>query len=78
MGRVSAFTSNAAYESDEDSELGLNTEYVDNQTTREVMDISGVVRTRCMNYSEEGSYPLCEFLDVENVENYINWLLYLR
>jgi hypothetical protein len=77
MGRVSAFVSNTCDVSDDD-ESEINTAYMHTRATHEVVEIAGVLRNRCTGYAEEGSYNLCEFLDTSNVENFVNWLLYVR
>ena len=77
MGKVSAFTSNT-YNASDDDVLEVDTAYMSTHSTQRVMEIAGILRNRCIEYAEEGSYDLCEFLDTGNVENFVNWLLYFR
>lgn len=32
------------------------------------------IRKELFNYSEEGCYPLCEYLSHEDLENYVEWV----
>lgn len=40
-----------------------------------LLDTSIMLRKRLIEYADEGSYPLCEYLDIDNVEIYLEWLL---
>lgn len=40
-----------------------------------VMNTAILLRSRLIQYAEDNSYPLCEFLDLENVYNFIQWIL---
>jgi hypothetical protein len=33
------------------------------------------IKCALINYSIESGLPLCEYLDIENVKNYVKWLL---
>ena len=33
------------------------------------------IKCSLINYSMESGLPLCEYLDIENVKNYVRWLL---
>lgn len=36
-----------------------------------------IIRTQLIEYSQNGAYPLCEYLDIENTTNFTKWLLKL-
>lgn len=36
-----------------------------------------IIRTQLIDYSQNGAYPLCEYLDIENTTNFTKWLLKL-
>ena len=40
-----------------------------------LIDTAFLIRNRLIRYTEEGAYPLCEFLDYDNVENFLRWVL---
>jgi hypothetical protein len=77
MGKFS-FLSSGTYETSDDDEMEMDTTQMHAHTRQTVLEIAGVLRSRCIQYAEEGSYDLCEFLDSDNVENFVNWLLYVR
>lgn len=74
MGKFS-FVPSGTYETSDDDELEMDTTQIHAHARRTVLEIAGVLRSRCIQYAEEGSYDLCEFLDINNVENFVNWLL---
>lgn len=39
-------------------------------------DTAFILQQRLIEYAMENNWPLCEFLDLENVENFIQWMLY--
>jgi len=41
-------------------------------------DTACILQQRLIAYAEENNWPLCEFLDLENVENFIHWILAKR
>ena len=77
MGKFS-FLSSGTYDTSDDDEIEVDTTRMHAHTRQTVLEIAGVLRSRCIQYTEEGSYNLCEFLDRNNVENFVNWLLYVR
>ena len=76
MGKVALFTDAGLCEPEEENapDPGHDRE----QCNQQVRDVAAIIRLRCLQYAEEEAYPLCEFLDNSNVENYVNWLLYNR
>ena len=36
---------------------------------------SNNIREYIFDYVRENSLPICEFLDIDNMKNYINWLI---
>jgi hypothetical protein len=38
-------------------------------------ETSMIIRDKILQYTDTNFYPLCEYLNIDNVENYINWLL---
>ena len=38
-------------------------------------ETSMIIRHKILEYTDTNFYPLCEYLNIDNVENYINWLL---
>jgi len=34
-----------------------------------------LIRQKILEYVNDGVYPLCEYLSIDNVENYVKWLL---
>jgi len=40
-----------------------------------IEETAEIIRERFINYADNCSLPLCEFLDFLNVENYLKWLL---
>lgn len=56
-------------------EVPEDPEYERRLEEEKIMDTAILLRTRLIDYAEHGAYPLCEFLDIENVENYVRWVL---
>ena len=72
MGRVLVITSeNSGYDSDTEQ----TTKSKWSEKKQNILDLSTLIRERLIQYSEEGSYPLCEFLDYHNIHNYVTWIL---
>lgn len=40
-----------------------------------ILNTSILLRERLIQYADDCAYPLCEFLDIENIENYVRWIL---
>ena len=34
-----------------------------------------IIRNKILEYTDNNFYPLCEYLNFDNIENYIKWLL---
>jgi len=64
------------YEYDNDSEeeyeyqCDLAEEYV-----QKIENVSNQIKYALIKYSEESGFPLCEYLDIDNVKNFVIWLL---
>ena len=39
------------------------------------IETANIIRKQFLDLAEEGHYPICEFLDIHNVENFIHWIL---
>ena len=66
----------AMYETQEDTP---NTEYDSFQNTEGndeyLVDTSVILRANLIEYAQKGAFPLCEHLDIQNVHNFVIWLL---
>ena len=40
------------------------------------IETSFLIHKRLMQFVEEGAYPLCEFLDVESIDDFVQWILF--
>ena len=40
-----------------------------------ISETSMIIRNKILEYTNNNFYPLCEYLNFDNVENYIKWLL---
>lgn len=47
----------------------------DNDVDKKIVDLSYDIREALFDYTNNTSYPLCEYLDIENMINYIKWVL---
>lgn len=72
---------NVFYEQmDNGKEMEVETEINDDKHILEqeenyIIDTTLLLRRRLLDYVDDEAWPLCEFLDFSNVENYIMWLL---
>jgi hypothetical protein len=57
-------------EIEEETFVDLEEEY-----DEKLNNLSFKIKCALINYSQDSGYPLCEYLDIENVKNYIKWLL---
>ena len=53
---------------------------LDEQFKKEISNLymsetSMIIHNKILEYADTNFYPLCEYLNIDNVENYINWLL---
>lgn len=60
----------------EPPEVHEDPEYKRQLEEEKIIDTSVLLRDRLMDYTEHGAYPLCEFLDINNVKNYVRWVLH--
>ena len=40
-----------------------------------LLDTVFILRDNLMKYTDDCVIPLCEYLDINNVENYLNWVV---
>ena len=40
-----------------------------------IVDTTNLIKQNILEYVDNGGYPLCEYLDFYNLENYVKWLL---
>ena len=40
-----------------------------------ITNVAYLIREHIFDYVKEEAYPLCEFLDLTNIENYIRWIM---
>lgn len=45
------------------------------QKNEKIEDISFEIKDAFINYTIDNGYPLCEYLDIDNVKNYVEYLL---
>lgn len=45
------------------------------QKNEKIEDISFEIKDAFINYAIEHGYPLCEYLDFDNIKNYVEYLL---
>ena len=43
-----------------------------------VHQIAIMIQEQLVEYTTSAAYPICEFLDIINIENYIKWILTLE
>jgi len=55
------------YEKNEESQKEENENYI-NETAI-------LIRQKIFEYVNDGVHPLCEYLSIDNTENYVKWLL---
>ena len=57
-----------------------NDEEKENESKKEeyklyINETATIIRQKILNYVDKGPYSLCEYLDIDNIENYLSWLL---
>lgn len=57
---------------DENHENIINNEEEKNVYMNET---ARIIRQNILEYADNGGYPLAEYLDIFNVENYLKWLI---
>ena len=55
------------YENHQESQKEDNENYIN--------DTAILIRQKIFEYVNNGVHPLCEYLSIENTENYVKWLL---
>ena len=40
-----------------------------------IIDLAYYIRQSLFDYIDETAYPLCEYLDIENMINYVKWVV---
>ena len=55
------------YENHQESQKEENENYI-NET-------ANIIRQKIFEYVNDGVHPLCEYLSIDNTENYVKWLL---
>ena len=64
------------YEGDTDLQDDDITIYTDDQDeTMKIIDLSWDIRETLFEYVNDVAYPLCEYLDMDNMINYVEWVL---
>lgn len=61
---------------DTEYENQMEEEYIEKVDDEHILDTANLLRSKLIKYAEKNSYPLCEFLDIVNVENYVRWILF--
>lgn len=52
------------------------TTYTDEEDeTMKIIDLSWDIRETLFEYVNDVAYPLCEYLDMDNMINYVEWVL---
>lgn len=49
-----------------------------NKADEKVHKIALMIQQQLVEYTTSEAYPICEFLDIVNVENYVKWILSLE
>ena len=71
--RESCYETNQEIELDNDEEN--DKEYIEEEKELYLLDTAFILRNHLMEYADICAIPLCEYLDFNNIENYVNWLL---
>jgi hypothetical protein len=40
-----------------------------------INETANIIQHKIFEYVRRGMHPLCEYLDIDNMENYVRWLL---
>lgn len=57
------------------SENELDEKYEKEYSELYMTETAMIIRNKILEYTDKNFYPLCEYLNFDNVENYIKWLL---
>jgi len=52
-----------------------NQEYQKEDNEIYINETAILIREKILEYVNDGVHPLCEYLSIDNVENYVKWLL---
>jgi hypothetical protein len=67
-----AFYEDVESESSDDS---WDIEYEKHLEDQKIKNASIILREKLIQYADEGSWPLCEYLDLDNVDNFVKWVI---
>jgi hypothetical protein len=62
-------------EDNESSDDSLDIEYEKFLEYERIENATAMLREKLIQYTGEGSWPLCEYLDLDNVNNYVKWVI---
>lgn len=51
------------------------TEHIKTIDEEKIKNASVLLRKRMIEYSKENYLPLCEYLDISNVHNFVTWIM---
>ena len=63
------------YNNELEQEYDHDTYEDDNNDSTKLVDLSYDIRQALFEYANDTACPLCEYLDMENMINYIEWVL---
>ena len=66
---------NRKYNQEPDHVYYHDTHEDDHDSDTKLIDLSYDIRQALFEYANETAYPLCEYLDMDNMINYIKWVL---
>lgn len=76
MGRKNRVQKQRVEEVNDDPEYDSEVDHVEQQFEDEYrFDTVLELQKALIDFTNDGGYPLCEFLDIKNVENFVNYLL---
>lgn len=52
-----------------------DSEYLKELKEEHILNTAILLQQRLIQYADDCAYPLCEFLDIKNIENYVQWIL---
>ena len=58
-----------------ENENELDEKYEKEYSELYMTETAMIIRNKILEYTDTHFYPLCEYLNFDNVENYIKWLL---
>ena len=63
------------YENETYSDQELDTYTEEEDVGHKIIELSYDIRETLFKYVDDVGYPLCEYLDMDNMINYVEWLL---